>query len=400
MSANVRVTRTVRLPDPLRVERYLRVPELGPRILFFSGGTALRDLSRQLKFYTHNSIHLISPFDSGGSSAKLRDAFGMLSVGDLRNRLMALADESVRGNPEIYELFSYRLPEDVASTELDRRLEEMIAGKDSRIASIPQPMQRIIRVNLRHFADRMPSGFDLSGASIGNLVLAGGYLETDRDIESVVFLFSQLVEVRGVVRTVADVDLQLACELEDGTLLIGQHLVTGKEVAPITSPIRDMYLVARSDPGAPAQASVHPRVARLISNADLICYPIGSFYSSILANLLPTGIGSTIASAQCPKVYIPNAGPKTDPEQLGMGVGDCVETLIRFVRRDAGADIDAAQILDLVLIDPRQMPNFDRDDRERIEKLGVSVAEADMMIDSEDTRHDADKLAEILLSLA
>ncbi len=400
MSANVRVTRTVRLPDPLRVERYLRVPELGPRILFFSGGTALRDLSRQLKFYTHNSIHLISPFDSGGSSAKLRDAFGMLSIGDLRNRLMALADESVRGNPEIYELFSYRFPDDVPATELDRRLEEMIAGKDSRVASIPQPMQRLIRVNLRHFADRMPSGFDLRGASIGNLVLAGGYLETDRDIESVVFLFSRLVEVRGVVRTVADVDLQLACELEDGTLLIGQHLVTGKEVAPITSPIRDMYLVARSDQTAPARASVHPRVAKLISNADLICYPIGSFYSSLLANLLPSGIGRTIAAAQCPKVYIPNAGPKADPEQLGMGVSDCVETLIRFVRRDAGVDIDASRILDLVLIDPRQMPNFDREDRERIEKLGVSIAEADMVIDSEDTRHDADKLAEILLSLA
>ena len=47
--------------------------------------------------YTHNSTHLITPFDSGGSSASLREAFGMLSVGDLRNRLLALADD---GSPE------------------------------------------------------------------------------------------------------------------------------------------------------------------------------------------------------------------------------------------------------------------------------------------------------------
>ena len=34
----------------------------------------------------------------------------MLSVGDLRNRLMALADESALGNPAIYRLFEHRFP--------------------------------------------------------------------------------------------------------------------------------------------------------------------------------------------------------------------------------------------------------------------------------------------------
>ena len=94
----VRVTHSIRLPDELRLARARRAPEVGPRILFFSGGTAMRGLSRKLKRYTHNSTHLITPFDSGGSSAKLRDAFDMLSIGDIRNRLVALADETVRGN--------------------------------------------------------------------------------------------------------------------------------------------------------------------------------------------------------------------------------------------------------------------------------------------------------------
>jgi len=30
----------------------------------------------------------------------------MLSIGDLRNRLMTLADQTIKGNPNIYELFS------------------------------------------------------------------------------------------------------------------------------------------------------------------------------------------------------------------------------------------------------------------------------------------------------
>jgi 2-phospho-L-lactate transferase/gluconeogenesis factor (CofD/UPF0052 family) len=67
-------------------------PALGPRILFFSGGTALRGLSRLLPGWTERSIHLVTPFDSGGSSAALRRALGMPAVGDLRNRILALAD--------------------------------------------------------------------------------------------------------------------------------------------------------------------------------------------------------------------------------------------------------------------------------------------------------------------
>lgn len=36
----------------------------------------------------------------------IRDSFRMISVGDLRNRLMTLADQSIKGNPDIYNLFS------------------------------------------------------------------------------------------------------------------------------------------------------------------------------------------------------------------------------------------------------------------------------------------------------
>ena len=110
--SDLTVRRAVEMPDPLRIGRYRRAPEFGPRVLFFSGGTALTEISRALKYYTHNSIHLVTPFDSGGSSAKLRQAFDMPSIGDLRSRLMALADEAVTGYPEIYRLFGYRLPKD------------------------------------------------------------------------------------------------------------------------------------------------------------------------------------------------------------------------------------------------------------------------------------------------
>src|SRR5690606_21425971 len=141
MTVEITLRHRCRLPNPVAVERCLRLPELGPRILFFSGGTALKKLSRTLKRYTHHSIHLITPFDSGGSSAALRRAFRMLSIGDLRNRLVALADETVHGNPEIYALFSHRFAKDADPIELGQRLERMIAGTDPLVAAVPEPMR-------------------------------------------------------------------------------------------------------------------------------------------------------------------------------------------------------------------------------------------------------------------
>ena len=349
MSERITLRRSAKLPDPIRVARCRRAPELGPRILFLSGGDALRKLCRTLKLYTHNSIHLITPFDSGGSSARLRDAFGMLSVGDLRNRLMALADESVRGNPEIYRLFSCRFPEQGEPAELRARLDGLVSGADPLVAELPAPMQQIVQTQLRWFAERMPADFDLRVASVGNLMLAGTYLSHDRDIDSVIFLFSKLVGVRGVVGPIVDVHLHLGAELEGGGSIVGQHRLTGKEVEPIESPVVDLFLVSADAQPRRTEVCLADKVRHLFFEAEVICYSMGSFYTSIIANLLPRGVGRTIVEADCPKMYVANTG--VDPEQRGMSVADCVDTLLRFVRNDAGADTPANRIIDFVLVD-------------------------------------------------
>jgi CofD-related protein of GAK system len=393
----MRIVRTARLPDPVRVARCRRAPELGPRILFFSGGTALRALSRALKFLTHNSIHLITPFDSGGSSARLRQSFAMLSVGDLRNRLLALADETVLGAPEIYRLFSFRFSSDGNREELDRRLADMVAGSDEMVAAIPSAMRRIIRTHLRMFAERMPAGFDLRGASIGNLVLAGGYLNNDHDIESVIFLFSKLVEVRGAVRPVVTDDLHLAARLTDGSRIVGQHLLAGKEAVAIASPVVDLSLVGDLQSSAPARAEIDAKTSAVITNSDLIVFPMGSFYSSVVANLLPAGVGRAIVAAGCPKIYVPNTG--TDPEQLGMSIGESVDRILEFVRRDAGRDAAARAILDCVLVDSSSGAYSTPLDLDRIRSRGIDVVDIAMVGSDERRRIAPDVLAELLASL-
>jgi len=308
-----RISRSVRLPDRFRLARYLKAPELGPKILFFSGGTALNPLSRELVRYTHNSIHLVTPFDSGGSSAKLREAFQMLAVGDLRSRLMALADQSVKGNPEILKLFTYRLPKEEDDRTLRQHLERLCLGRDPLIREIPDPMRKIIRNYLQIFLQHMPKDFDLRGASIGNLILTAGYLTSERRIDSVIFLFSKLAEVRGVVRPITNTSLHLAGQLENGKWIVGQHLLTGKEVPPIASRIKRLGISQSRPIPDLVDVNIREKIRKLILEAELICYPMGSFYSSRIANLLPRGVGQAVAENDCPKVYIPNTG--VDPEQ-------------------------------------------------------------------------------------
>src|SRR3569832_1921466 len=100
MGMPFQITRIPKVPDELRASRSLRAPELGPRILFLSGGSALRPLCRVLKQYTHkqkthNTKHQNTKKKTKKRKTQLRRAFGMSASGDLRFRIVALADESV-----------------------------------------------------------------------------------------------------------------------------------------------------------------------------------------------------------------------------------------------------------------------------------------------------------------
>ena len=85
----------------------------------------MRSVSRELKTRTWRSVHIVTPFDSGGSSARLRTALGMPAIGDLRNRLLALADESTAGSRSTQVFLSHRF-----AAGGERELREQHAGGD------------------------------------------------------------------------------------------------------------------------------------------------------------------------------------------------------------------------------------------------------------------------------
>ncbi len=381
-------------PDSLRLARARATPALGPRLLVFSGGSALNDTSRRLKAYTHNSAHLITPFDSGGSSQILRTAFAMPAVGDLRSRLMALAEESDLGQPDTYRLFSHRLPREGAPADLAAEVVALLAGRHPLLLALNAPMRPLIASYLDRFAAEVPADFDYRGASLGNLILAGGYLDNNRALDPVLFLMSKMAEVRGTVRPIADVNLEIGAELADGRRVIGQRQVTGKEVAPLDSPISRLFL---ADGGRELPATAVPlpeQNRRLIARSDLILYPPGSLFSSVIANLLPAGVGRAVAARQVPKIYVPSLGQ--DPECLGMDLCDQIAALLAPLNRDLDQTEPPRRLISHVICD-RQVPARVAEAVEA--RHGIPCHRLDLCAEGRADRYDPTALSELLISL-
>ena len=76
----------------------------GQKIVALGGGTGLSSLLRGLKQYSNNLAAIVTVADDGGSSGRLRQEFGVLPPGDIRNCIAALAQEESL----LTELFQYR----------------------------------------------------------------------------------------------------------------------------------------------------------------------------------------------------------------------------------------------------------------------------------------------------
>lgn len=369
----------------------------GPRLLFFSGGSALKGLCQALKRLNHNSIHLITPFDSGGSSAKLRQAFAMPAVGDLRSRILDLTNPKLPGQAQLQSFLDQRLALHKDARELHAELIALASINQRPMKALEAQRRDALRQYLETFLAAMPTDFDLRGASIGNLVLAGAYLEGGRRLGASVRILSDLVETRGEVRCMVEAALHLGAELADGRVILGQHLLTGKEAPVIDAPIKCLWLNASLTEIEPISCPIDEEVRDLIASADLICYPPGSFHSSLLANLLPQGVGQAIASNPCPKVYIPNLGP--DPEQLGLDLVAQVGRLLEYLRRDAPG-VEVSELLNWVLLDSKRGQYQGAIDKDGLEALGCRILDKPLVSDKDPAYYYGAALVEALYAMA
>lgn len=274
----------------------------------------------------------------------------MPAIGDLRNRLLALADLKKTPLP-VLEFLHFRLPGQGDERYLRDRLKELANPNHVIWRNFPTCEKNIILQNLSFFLLKMPDTFNPFNASMGNLVLAGSYLKNHKNFNAALKCFSNLINTNGIVLPICEENLNLAARLENGSILVGQH-----KFDQLNGKVKNFYL-SDNEP-APLHmpdniaccASLFAAAKNLIRKASLICFPMGSFYTSVLANTLVRDVGKNIALNSCAKVFIPNSGG--DPENDYLDIADQVALLLKNLKKD-DLNLHNSDLLNYVLIDKK-----------------------------------------------
>lgn len=232
----------------------------GPRIVAIGGGTGMPQLLRGLREYTDNITAIVTVADDGGSSGRLRRQTGTLPPGDFRNNIAALSE----AEGLMTRLFQYRFADSDVNRNGSQRSE-------------------------------------LAGHSFGNLFITTMAAITG-SFERGIAESSRVLAVRGRILPSTLEDVTLCAEItrttEDGR--IEWLTVQGEDNLPKSAGrVERVYL-------QPAHARAYPEAIRAILQADLIVAGPGSFYTSVLPNLLVESIRDAISASSAVRIYICN----------------------------------------------------------------------------------------------
>jgi len=310
-----------------------------PRIVVIGGGTGLPVLLRGLKQYPVDITAIVTVADDGGSSGRLREDLHIPPPGDIRNVLASLSDVE----PLVEEMFQHRF-------------------KTSN---------------------------ELSGHSLGNLILAAMTSITGNFVHAIQEM-SKILNVHGKVLPAANQSVVLHAEMEDGTIVSGESKIpySGKR-------IKKVFMT-------PEKIRPLPETLQAIRQADLIIIGPGSLYTSILPNLLVPKIGDELCRSHAKKVYICNLMTQAG-ETHGFSASDHVKALY---------DHMSCAFINTILVNNEEIPQdiqlrYNEEladpvvyDLQRLFELGLEVVHADIAYQENGAlRHDPKKVAKILYNL-
>lgn len=220
-----------------------------PKIVVLGGGTGSHMVLTGLRDFPVDLCAIISMSDSGGSNRVLRDDFGILPTSDIRQALLALADNN--GDRKIFrELFAYRYHQ----------------------------------------------GVGISGMTFGNLFMValsdilGSQLKAIEET-------AKILHVKGKILPVTLDDVQLLARYENGHQVVGEHYIdVPKHDGSLRIVEMETIPVAKAYKGA----------IEAIEEADLVTVGPGDLYTSIVCNLIVQGISQALRKTKGKVVYVMN----------------------------------------------------------------------------------------------
>jgi uncharacterized cofD-like protein len=309
----------------------------GYKVVAIGGGTGLSTLLRGLKRKTSNLTAVVTVSDDGGSSGRLQKELGVLPPGDVRNCLVALADDEAM----VTDLFKYRFSE----------------------------------------------GEGLSGHSFGNLFLAAMSGITG-NFDKAIKESSRVLNIKGRVLPSTLGIVRLCARLEDGSVVEGES-----NISMSGQRIKQVFF-------DPPYAAPLAEVVAAIAEADAIVLGPGSLFTSIVPNVLVDRVAREIAASPAVKIYVCNVMTQPG-ETDGMTASDHVEALFENagvkICDYAIVNDEPPSKLREVYAKEGQIPVTA--DVDRIRELGVTPVRAQMISETVNVRHDPEKLAEQVLGV-
>lgn len=239
------------------------------KIAVIGGGTGSFTILSALKKYTSQIAAIVNMVDDGGSTGVLRDEFGTLPPGDVRQCLVALSD-----SPKIRDLFDYRFEEGT-----------------------------------------------FGGHSIGNILLTA-LEKMSGDFSGAVETASEILRIKGRVIPATLDNIRLKMEWpETSTVLEGERVIDAYYFK---------HDPRRAKLSLTPNANANPLAVSAIKQADMVVIAPGDLYTSLGPLLVIDGIAEALSKTKAKCVYVANLVTK-DGQTNNFTVGDHVSEIERFV---------------------------------------------------------------------
>ena len=309
------------------------------KIVIFGGGSGLSQILKGLKLFPVDITAVVSVFDNGRSTGKLRKEMNIPAVGDITKVMLSMANVS----DDMIELMNYRFTKSKT----------------------------------------------LGNHSVKNLLLTA-LLDIKGDFASSLPILEDILDIEyGKVLPLTEDSVNLVGVTNSGSEIIGEEQIT-KCKSKITKIKYDKDIV------------VNPKVIEAINDADLIIFSSGSLFTSIIPHLINRKLVSEINKSKAPKMYLCNLFTQPG-ETDGLKVSDHIHILENYLGTNsidiviANSKVMSSSLAKKYANDEQKDPvELDSD---ILEEMGVKViADKLYKIEGGCYRHDELKTAYLIFS--
>lgn len=259
-------------------KKFVLMKTIHELIALIGGGGGVFRVARFLKHIRPNIATIQTMFDAGGHSKQLRDERGLLPMGDVRQAILALADDSLEESLRV--LMSYRFP--------------------------------------------AMNGSTIDHATLGNFMLAALTEHHGGNAIRAINELCRLCRVKGTVLPVSLDHAHLAVTLSDGSTLRGEGFIDKRRLDDDRT-ITEAFL----EPGA----YIYTGAYDVLIKADKIVFCPGDLYTSIIPNTLVEGFKEAIAETNAKLIFAINIMTKK-AETHRYRASRFASTLLSYIGRD------------------------------------------------------------------